>query len=290
MGLKEIDENTYILPGSPSTLITKTIDKVIVVDPGKGKERHKDIIRETKKLSINPNVVLATHSHSDHIEVVPKLRLPLYIHEYEFSSAKNKLVRDIITIGSRMFKGYIKEADRLGEIENVKVFRWNENLFGIKTIKLNGHSPGMTGFSVGNIVYAGDSFFGEKLLDKVGTPYFVDYDLFIESLKTLSKFAEKGYTLIPSHGSIVSGNKALEIIEKNIYHAERTLELVMDILSNSKSEDCILKELMKKLDIKITPYSLYLNKISLKAILAKLFNEDKITVTIENDILKFKVS
>lgn len=287
MGLKKINDNLYLLPGSPSTLIAK-LDETIIIDPGKGKDRHKDIRREMRKLSLESKISLATHTHADHIEAVPKLNVTLYVHESEFSSAKYKMVREIITVGSKLFNSFLREADRLNNIENVKTFSWDEEIFGIKTIQLDGHSPGMTGFVINNTLYAGDSFFGENLLSKVGMPYFIDYDLFMNSLNKLLDFAEKGYTLIPSHGPIVSGESAVELIKKNIEITEKLENLILELLSTKRYEDSLLKELMKKMNTITSTFTLYLNRVPLRAILTKLVNENKVEIVEDNGILKFK--
>ncbi len=43
------------------------------------------------------------------------------------------------------------------------------------------------------LLYAGDSFFGERLIPSVGVPYLVDPELFKASMKELQNYVGKGY-------------------------------------------------------------------------------------------------
>ncbi|WP_297459451.1 MBL fold metallo-hydrolase, partial [Thermococcus sp.] len=226
MGLRKLGDSAFLYPGSPSTLIRVFDGGAALIDPGHGKSRHKDLRREVRKLGLEIKAQLATHGHADHIAVAPKISAPLFLHRFEFSIAESPLNREILTFGSKAPEGFLA-FQFLEEVKVHAVFEWGDELFGTKAIRLNGHSPGMTGFlDDGNgLIYAGDSFFGERVIQSVGVPYLVDPELYKASIKELQNYAEKGYLLIPSHGKPVEGDEAEELLEFNLKRVEETESL-----------------------------------------------------------------
>ncbi|AJC71891.1 zinc-dependent hydrolase [Thermococcus guaymasensis DSM 11113] len=289
MGLRKLSDFAYLYPGSPSTLFRIHKGKVVIVDPGHGKSRHKDLAREARKLGLEIKAQLATHGHADHVAVSTKLEAPLYIHRFEFSIAESPLARDIITFGAKAPKGFLV-FQFPEEVRVHAVFEWGDELFGLKTVDLSGHSPGMTGFldKESGLIYAGDAFFGERLLETVGVPYFVDVSSFKRSLGELMKYAEEGYLLIPSHGMPVKGEEAEEVLRKNLNRVEKTEELVLELLKTPRSIDEIAFELMKEYSVEITPKKLALNLVPVRAIIAEFYNEGLIEAVVEKG-LKWRV-
>ncbi len=227
MALRKLGDSAYLYPpGSPSTLVKVFEGNAVIVDPGHGKGRHKDLKRETKKLGVKIAAQLATHGHADHVAVASRLDAPLFIHRFEFSIAESPLNREILTFGSKAPEGgFLAFQFPGGEVRAHAVFEWGgDELFGLKAVSLNGHSPGMTGFLDGGengLIYAGDSFFGERVVESVGLPYLVDPELFKDSIKELQNYAEKGLLLIPSHGRAVrGGEEAIELLDFNIKRVE----------------------------------------------------------------------
>ncbi len=267
--MRKLDEGIFLYPGSPSTLIILENDGVILIDPGRGKERHKDLMRESRRMGVGIKAQLLTHAHSDHIEACRKINAPVYAHRFEFSIAESPILRELATFGSRVsgdeFKQYLT-----GELKVHAVFEWGDEPLGVKTIRLSGHSPGMTGFLKGNVLYAGDSIFGDRLIKAVGIPYFTDYDEFLKSLEKVRDFAEKGYTIVPSHGPVVKGEKAIELTDFNIKRAREVESLVLESIATPKSVDEITLEVMEHYGVAATLSSITLNMIPVRAILNSL--------------------
>jgi len=168
------------------------------------------------------------------LAVAPKISAPLFIHRFEFSIVESSFNRELLTFGSRAPEGFLVFQSP-EEVKVHTVFEWGDELFGVKAIRVNGHSPGMTGFLDGEngLIYAGDSFFGERIIQAVGLPYLVDPELFKASIKELQDYAEKGYSLIPSHGKPVEGEEAVELLEFNLKRAEETESLVLELLKKT---------------------------------------------------------
>lgn len=122
MALRKLGDSAYLYPGSPSALIRLLWDTAVIVDPGHGGGRHKDLRRELRKLGVGLKAQLATHGHADHVAVVGKLDAPLFVHRFEFSIAESPLNREILTFGSRAPEGFL--AYSAGEVKVHAVFEW----------------------------------------------------------------------------------------------------------------------------------------------------------------------
>jgi glyoxylase-like metal-dependent hydrolase (beta-lactamase superfamily II) len=193
-----------------------------------------------------------------------------------------------LTFGSKAPKGFLVYQFP-EEVKAHGVFDWDDELFGLKAIELSGHSPGMTGFldEENGVLYAGDGFFGEKVIQSVGLPYLVEPELFKESIRKLIGYAEEGILLIPSHGRAVKGEEALRLLELNIQRVEEGERKVLELLKEPKSISELSYALAKEFEAKITPQVLALNQVPVRAIIAELYNRDLIEAVIEND-LKWK--
>ncbi|QDA31667.1 MBL fold metallo-hydrolase [Thermococcus indicus] len=290
MALRKLGDSTYLYPGSPSTMIKVLKEGAVLIDPGHGSGRHKDLKREVRKLWVEIKAQLATHGHADHISVAPRIDAPLFMHRFEFSVAESPLNRELLTFGSKAPKGFLV-FQFPEEVKVHAVFEWGDKPFGLKAIKLNGHSPGMTGFLDGEngVIYAGDSFFGERVITSVGLPYLVDPELFKASITELKNYAEDGFLLIPSHGRPVEGEEALELLDFNLNRVEETESLILDILREGPMGiDGIAFRIMKHYGAEVTPQKLALNLVPMRAFIAKLHNEERIEAVIDGG-LKWRI-
>ncbi|MBO8174926.1 MAG: MBL fold metallo-hydrolase [Thermococcus sp.] len=285
MGVRKLGENLYLYPGSPSTMIKLHEGKAVLVDVGHGSGRHKDLLREIRKLGSNINALLATHGHADHISVAIKIDKPLFMHRFEFSIAESPLNRELLTFGSKAPKGFLV-FQFPHEVKVHAIFEWNDELFGLKTVKLNGHSPGMTGFvdEENCVIYAGDSFFGERIIQAVGIPYLVDVELFKASIIELHNYAIEGFLLIPSHGRAVRGEEAEKLLEFNLQRIEETEKKILELLKEPMSISELSYHLAKAFGANITPQTLALNQVPIRAFIAELYNKGMIEAIVENDL------
>ncbi|NJE01411.1 MBL fold metallo-hydrolase [Thermococcus sp. JdF3] len=290
MALRKLGDSVYLYPGSPSTLVRVSDGKAVLVDPGHGSGRHKDLKREVRKLGLEMKAQLATHGHADHVSVAPRIDAPLFMHRFEFSIAESPLNRELLTFGSKAPGGFLV-FQFPEEVKVHAVFEWGDELFGLKAIKLNGHSPGMTGFldKENGLIYAGDAFFGARVIEAVGLPYLVDPDLFKASIAELKNYAENGFLLVPSHGRPVEGEEALELLDFNLSRVEETESLILDILREGPMGiDGIAFRIMRYYGVEVTPQKLALNLVPARAFIAKLYNEGKVDAVVDNG-LKWRV-
>lgn len=129
----------------------------VIIDPG---EEAGKLINWIKTNQLEPQAILLTHAHFDHIGAVDKVRekfnIPLYIHEKEA-----KWLSDPALNGSQRFGMSelirLKPADYILKNENELTI----SDFSFKLFRTPGHSPGSLSYYYGveQIVFAGDTLF-----------------------------------------------------------------------------------------------------------------------------------
>jgi hydroxyacylglutathione hydrolase len=175
----------------------------IIIDPGT--KDSKQLIEFLTSRELQPNFIILTHSHFDHILGVNLLRA-IYNVQIVCSSICNSKISDqkknlslfYDTIGVKLMAADIL-VDKIGF-----KLKWGE----IEIIFLNtpGHSDCSISILIQNFLFSGDLFIKDKLtITKL--PGGSRFDL-VETTKFIRDlYLEKGITLYPGHGNSYSLNK-----------------------------------------------------------------------------------
>ncbi|AAK42466.1 MBL fold metallo-hydrolase [Saccharolobus solfataricus] len=251
----KLTKNITIMTGSPNTLI---YDNRVVIDLG-GKNSSVDI---------NAEVQLATHGHADHIAGLLKKDAKIrYLPKEDYWSltlmGRRAMIYGCSSKDSDIFTfDYVKE-----NIESIDIeVRTSE----IEVIKLPGHTPGHSGYIVDNVLYAGDAFFGEKVLEGFSVPFYTDFWTALESLNKVKELAKSVNNIVISHGPVYTNkNKMVSILESNIIYAQNLIGKILDMLSNN---ELTVEEIVVKLKQDLTPSNVLLNSVVVRSILFGLEN------------------
>jgi glyoxylase-like metal-dependent hydrolase (beta-lactamase superfamily II) len=142
--LGQLAVNCYILAAGSAN---------IIIDAGAEPEI---IERYLKAEKINPDFLLNTHGHYDHIgavaEIVSKYKIPFYIHKSE-----EFLVTDMEKNLSSFFekKGLILKTYNLIDDKNYSFF----DKYGLRIIHTPGHTPGSIIITYQDLLFTGDLLF-----------------------------------------------------------------------------------------------------------------------------------
>jgi glyoxylase-like metal-dependent hydrolase (beta-lactamase superfamily II) len=229
-----ISDRVLFVRGSPNTLIYKdSSGECYVIDPGYRKRRAKGINKLLENCE-RVNIVL-THYHSDHTRAIEWVR-----HENVLASSIDSCIMSCPQNLNQLTYGYpFSEKSEEVLINPValtvdKVFSEGDIGRKMKALPLPGHTMGHTGIVIGSeILYAGDSFFGERVLEKYKIPYHQNLVLATETLQLLEKRIESYKLIIPGHGTPLKPSEAKSIIEKNIRRNKEVIDFVLNKLSDN---------------------------------------------------------
>ncbi len=165
--------------------------RAVIIDPGDEAER---IIREIGRLKAEPEMIVNTHCHYDHIGAAEKLRtkynIPFIVHELEeeYSADPNK--------------NYSALTGKNISIEPDRMFRDNDILktgsMTIRVIHTPGHTPGSCCFLYYSVLLSGDTLFAGSIgrTDLYGG----DENTLIRSVRNKIMCLDDNIRIIPGHG------------------------------------------------------------------------------------------
>ncbi|TRM77292.1 MBL fold metallo-hydrolase [Sulfolobus sp. B5] len=250
----KLTKDVSVISSSPNTLV---FDNRIIVDQG-GKN---------SSIDINAEVQLATHGHADHIAGLfkkdAKIRyLPIEDYWTLNIIGRRALVYGFSSKNSDIFMyDYIK--DNLEFLDN------NIRISEVEVIKLPGHTPGHSGYIIGDVLYAGDAFFGDKVLEGYSVPFYIDFWEAEQSLYKIKELAKSVQNIVISHGPIYNKNKMITLLEHNINYLHNIVNKILDLIS---MEELTAEQIAVKLKPDISPTNILLNTITIKSLLLGLDN------------------
>ena len=243
--LQQVKGDTYLLRGSPSTLLYIDEQQLYMIDPGHGGKRAKQLRKIARKAN-KPVTIILTHYHSDHVEILSRNL------DFQYKAISSILDRPGIeyteyrigmTFGvpleswkeALMFKAPPVKVD-----ETIKC---GENRGPLQTVHLPGHTPGQIGIlTPDKVFYAADAVFGEKVLENYLVPYHRNP---CQALETLEKLRDLDYEiLVPGHGPVVERSQALDLINTNIEALKRFLDTLVEKAGEGRSFQDIVEVIL----------------------------------------------
>ncbi|GGP20550.1 hypothetical protein GCM10007981_09090 [Thermocladium modestius] len=251
-----LTKKVEVVPGSPNTLI---YDDRIVIDLG----------GRNASLQVSGEVQLATHGHSDHIAGLLSNAKRKYLPPEDYWTL-NMIGRRAMTYGfssrdSPFFTFDLVRQNIDPDFSDIEV----------EKIKLPGHTPGHTAYLVDSVLYAGDSFFGQRVLEGFGVPFYTDFWAAMDSLEKLREVVGGVEKVVVSHGPVhLDSKKARELVEFNIRFDNELVNKVKDLI---KDREATAEEVAYLLSNNKEPANIYLNSIPIKSILVQVAKEVRTT-------------
>ncbi len=190
-----------------------TTDKArFIIDPGADFRKIDDFLKAER---INPEFVLNTHGHYDHIGAVPEIidsyNIPFYIHKKDES---------IITDPGRNMSSFF--GGNALSLKTYKLIDDNDlDFFKQKDIEIfnfPGHTPGSIAIKIKDVLFTGDFLFNGGI-GRTDLPGGSSEDM-LDSLRRIKDFSRK-LAIYPGHGE----NSKLDWeIENNFYLSNTFME------------------------------------------------------------------
>jgi len=263
--LNRISDSVYVLEGAVNIGVLVKGKEAIVVDTGLGDTGARKVRRWLENNGLLPIAIINTHSHADHFGgnafLLKRFEdIRVYAPEIEDAFVRYPLLEPAFLYGAyppdELITDFlVSEASPVHEI--LKPGSLKIGGFDIEIVPLPGHSFNQMGVVFENVFFAADSLFVPELIEKYRILFFVDYNMWIETLNKLKEF--KGYTVIPGHRKFDTSIDA--IVERNLLHLEEIKKLVTSCMPDPF--DCVFN----KLGIPENPVSRALAGTSIRAVM-----------------------
>ena len=284
----KLRSKVYVEPGSPTALIVFD-DEYYIVDPGVDTRRARRIYEFVRDQGYDEGKVVFTHAHPDHIGAANVFSSPTYAHVYESSVAESNVLRETLVYGARASSKLI--SIRSNDVKITNTFRWEQEFLGPLTIvSLPGHSQGQSGFIVDDIFYVGDAMFGDRLISNVGLPFFPDHREALNTLNVIREYIVDGYRLVISHGPIVKGEKAINLLQENINAILRAKRYILELLQvKPRTVQELTLLATKRYATTVSSELLLLNEVTVKSIISELVDENVVEPMITENGLTWRM-
>ena len=218
-------------------------NEVCLIDSGNDKDAGKKIRKILNARGWNLRAIYNTHSHADHIGgnrfLQTQTGCRIYAPGMECDFTRHPFLEPLGLYGGNPPKDLrhkflmAQESEVLPMTKEILPEGW-------EMIPLPGHSFDMTGFRVpGGIVFLADCLSSEATLEKYQIGYLHNVESYLDTLEKVC--AMKAALFIPSHADPTEDIAPLA--RKNIEKVHDIIDQILQICSEPKSPDLILKEL-----------------------------------------------
>ncbi len=286
--MKMITRHVGFIPGPVNVGVIRTDKQAILVDTGLDDQSAKKIIAAMNEAKLEIIGILNTHAHADHYGGNARIRNSfksmqfIYAPAIEEAVIRHPILEPVYLFGANPI-AQLRGKFLMGKSSPAEPLPSPSLPFddlSIQAISLPGHSINQVGYVCENVFFCADAIFPEGIIEKYGLLYCFDVASQLNTLRSL-KNPLPYKMIVPSHAHPRQNISSL--VEKNISHMEEITSAILDLISVPKTSEAITKLLCihQKIPMKsIWQYYLHLNTV--KAYLAALLKEEKVSAFVEN--------
>ena len=290
--LQELGSNVYYLPGGVNAAVVCNGDgEALLVDTGGDKDHGRRLKRACDALSVKPVAILNTHSHADHYGgneyLVRNFNLPVYAPPFEGSIMQSPLLEPVYLFNGAQPPKEMLSKWLLAKPSPVDYLlspgRLELHGLTLKIFDTSGHAHTHYSVGVGDVLIAADAVFGESVLEKYPLPFGQNVGRQVESA---ARVGEAGAgVVLPGHGEPTENVAGL--VEANLAAFKRAADLVAEAATGVDTAT-VLARTSDALGVVMTDLPRYtLNLCTVMAYLSYLREEERVTLSLENNALRW---
>lgn len=289
MEFQRINETCSYFHGPVNIGYIQQKDEGMLIDAGIDKATMKKVIKQLKQQELPLTHLFITHAHSDHFggayylqqqqdvyTIAPVLeeaimRYPVLEPLYLFGGND-----PLPELRNKFLEGNPIRIDQVIDEGNHHIDRFTFDAF-----TLPGHSYNQLAIRVHEVLFAGDSYFSSKQLNKHKIPFLTDANLAIESLMKLKTIPCDG--AVPGHG-VYETNFHTTVDENIAYHLDLLQWLEGQIVSREEmTHETIIADMCQAFQVNTPQLSQWLLfRTAITSYLVALIKQKKITYKIES--------
>lgn len=287
MELIRIKEGIYYIKDSTNLPLFEAGSFFILFDSPIDKDKSKKVKKIIEEKRFPLKTLIFSHHHADHMGGGNFLKNYFNLKTYSSKSEKIFLENPILE-PIYLSSGAIPPSDFLNKwifgeevlidepIDNLKL---NE----IEFLNLSGHSIGMIGIKLEDVIFSADTFFSIEILDKYVVPYFYSYNNFLKKMNYIKNLDFS--FIVPSHGEFLDKDKAIKVIDFNIKKLIDLKETIFKLIKKPKSIDEIINNLILNIESFVV---LSLIKSSIISLLNESKDNQELEIIIKKGVVLFK--
>lgn len=284
--------NTYYIDSAVNIgLISDDNGKTIIIDTGLDDDMGRKILKLMNEQNLIPSAIINTHSHADHCGgnsfIIKRTGIPVYASYFEKQLIECPLLEPFYLFSASPLKDMknkflmAKESTVNHTIEEGETEIQGTKLY---VASLPGHSPGMIGIaSEDGVLFVGDAFFSEYILDKHGLAYFTDIKNTLNTLEYLKSL--KYDYFVPSHGDVLE--EPIYTIEANMKRINEITEDIWNYCGEPRSREEITAYMADRYKVKLNIGQYYLTSSTISAYLSYMTDEGMLKSDIMQNNIKW---
>lgn len=287
MELIKLGSRTYYIKNPVNVgIFLLNENDICLIDSGNSKDSAKKISKIIDENNWNLKYIINTHSHADHIGgnkyLQEKYKCKIYGSKIESYFINTPILEPVMLFGASPLtelQNRFLLADS-SECEDIKYLDNND----LEVISLKGHSIDMIGIKTcDNVLFLGDAFTSEEIIEKYKIQYIYDIDDFISTLDIIKNIKCNYY--VPAHAEVK--DTVINLIDINKKSIDDLEKNIIKLLQNPKTVEELIKDIFDLYDMFMNVTQYFLIGTTVKAFLTKLIKDNKVTTQANDNKVKY---
>lgn len=263
-------------------------DRVCLIDSGSDKDAAKKVLKILNARGWTLESILCTHHHADHIGGNRLLQERTGCRIYG-AGLDRVLMEHTILEPLTLLAGLPPKALRnkflMAQESEVEELTQNVLPPGLEMVRLDGHSPAMTGFCTDDGVwFLADALTSQAVLEKYHISFLYDLGAYLESLERVAGL--QGRLFIPAHAAPCEEIQSLAALNRD--KCLEVLELVRRLCRTGLTIEALLSKVFDHYGLTLDLSQYVLAGSTLRSYLSYLLDRGEMELVVAENLLYWK--